>query len=138
MSPASRLLDGVGGFLHVAVLWLLLNPAFTPVNVVVSALPVPLERQFWHAAVLSTLGVAVVRYYDPSWDLVRGFVVGVATTATFTSLYVFSGLERVVGAGGSWRAFGAVTAFWVVSLAVGVALAHPRTWRRFRTHFGVE
>ena len=137
VSVAARAADEVGEFLRVAVLWFLLSPAFAPVNVVVSALPFPLERRFWHAAVLSAVGVGVVRYYDPSWELVRGLVVGVATTATFLSLYAFSGLGRVVAEGGTWRASVAVAAFWLVGLGVGVALAHPRTWRRVRAHFGV-
>lgn len=138
VSIAARVADEIGEFLHVAVLWFLLNSAAAPVNVVVSALPFPLERRLWHAAVLSAVGVGVVRYYDPSWELVRGFVVGVATTATFASLYVFSGLSRAVVEGGSWLAVAAVAGFWVVGVAVGVALAHPLTWRRLRTSVAVE
>ena len=137
MSLALRLTDEVGEFLRAAALWFLLNPAFAPANSVVSALPFPIEWQFWHGAVLSVVGVSVVRYYDPSWELLRGFVVGVATTATFTPLYVFSELGRVVADGGSWRAFGGVFAFWLAGLAVGVALAHPRTWRWVRESFEV-
>lgn len=138
MSLATRAAGEAGELLHAVLLWFLLNSAFTPVSVVVSALPIPLERHLWYAPVLSVVGVAVFRYYDPSWDLLRAFVVGVATTVTFVTLYVFSGLGRVVAAGGSWPAFGAVTAFWIVALGVGVALAHPRTWRRLREYAAVE
>lgn len=138
VSLATRAADELGEFLHVVVLWFLLNSAFTPVSVVVSAVPIPLARQSLYALVLSAIGVGVFRYYDPSWDLIRGFVVGVATAASFTSLYVLSGLGPVVAAGGSWRAFGGVVALWIVSLGVGVALAHPRTWRALRGYAAVE
>ena len=138
MSLATRLADEFGEFLHVAVLWFLLNSAFTPVSVVTSALPLSPPAQELYAPILSVAGVAVVRYYDPSWELLRGFVVGVATMVTFLALHVFSGLGRVVATGGSWRAFGLTLAYWLVALAVGVALAHPRTWRWFRAYVGVE
>ena len=138
MSLATRLADEFGELLHVAVLWFLLNSAFTPVSVVTSALPLSPPGQDLYAPLLSVAGVAVVRYYDPSWELFRGFVVGVATMVTFLVLYVFSGHGRVVATGGSWRAFGLTLAYWLVALAVGVALAHPRTWRWFRAYIGVE
>lgn len=137
VSLRSRLAAEAVEFLHVGLLWLLVKPAFDPIDAAVSALPVSVTTQFWHSAVLAAVGVGVVRYYDPSWDLIRGFVVGVATTATFLSLSVFSGAERAADAGGSWGAFVATCACWLVALGVGVALAHPRTWRRFRAYFAV-
>ncbi|WP_144904663.1 hypothetical protein [Halobellus captivus] len=138
MSLASRIVDEVGEFLHVALLWFVLKPAFDPVDTVVSTLPFPLEPRFWYAAVLAAVGVGVIRYYDPTWNVVRGFIVGVATTATFLSLYLASGVQRVADAGGSWHAFLTVLALWIAALGVGVALAHPRTWRRFRAYFAVD
>jgi len=113
---------------------MLLGAAFAPVGVVVSALPYPVDRQFWHAAVPAAVAVAVIRYYDPPWKLLRAFVVGAATTATFTSLYVLSGLGSTVATDGAWSAVAAVAALWIGGVAVGVALAHPRTWRRFREY----
>ena len=113
-------------------LWVLLGAAFAPVGVVVSALPYPVDRQFWHAAVPAAVAVAVIRYYDPPWKLLRAFVVGAATTATFTPLYVLSGLGSPDATDGTWSIAAATAALWIGGVAVGVALAHPRTWRRLR------
>ncbi|MFA1609753.1 hypothetical protein [Halobellus rubicundus] len=142
MSLANRAVDETAEFLHVALLWLFLNPAFGPVAVAVSALPLspsPLAGQEGLiAAFLTVCGVAVIRFYDPSWDLVRAFVAGGATASGFLALYVLSGADDAVPAGGSWAAFGRVVAYWLVALGVGVALAHPRTWRRLRRAVAVE
>jgi hypothetical protein len=130
VSLGTRAADEAGELCYALALWVLLGAAFAPVNLVVSALPYPVEQRFWHAAVPAAVAVAVIRYYDPSWKLLRGFVVGAAATAMFTSLSVLSGLSLATG--GTWGEFVAVTALWVLGIGVGVALAHPATWRRLR------